>query len=581
VQCADNGLAEADISLGDGSDTYSASLPYVVKILGGEGNDTLSLSASPGSTLDAGGGDDVIGPGPNAADYHGGGGKDSLNLLTWPQQEASLDDVANDGHGTQHGDNFHSDIEKVVGGSGDDTITGTDGADELAAGSGGNDVLNGLGGNDVITGDQSCSGFLTDNGGVANGGSGNDEINMPRGAVDAGPGDDVVMTGLCSDSGAVIAGGADHDRLVIWRGDPITLSLDGVANDGALLGAPAANVASDFEEIVAGDETDVLIGDAGNTLFDAGGGDDLVDGGTGADTLIGGPGEDAVDYSSRTNAVHVSLDDVVGDDGESGEGDTVASDIEDVYGGSGPDHLIAGLSPAYLDGGGGDDIIAGSAGADYLVGGAGSDSVSGGTGPDALFGDAGDDLIFAGDDGEADEASCGDDTDTAVVDRADDVGPDCETVQLPAAAPAPALAQNPVTPQPQQSVVDARGTAPADRVAPRLSLSVSRQGLGRTVKRGLSAKLQCTEKCSARFVLTISAASARRLGLSSSRGSLVVGTASRPSAAADTYQVTIAIARRYRARLTKARKAHLTLSVEAADAAGNRSTARRSIALRR
>jgi hypothetical protein len=313
--------------------------------------------------------------------------------------------------------------------------------------------------------------------------------------------------------------------------------------------------------------------------------------------MHGGPGEDVVDYSLRDGGVQVDPDNETGDDGyyylaneggnvvEHAERDTVARDIEDIYGGSGPDHLIAGLSPAYLDGGGGDDIIAGGPGADYLVGGAGRDVVSGGTGPDALFGDAGDDLIFAGDDGEADQASCGADTDTAVVDRPDDVGPDCETVQLPAAAPAPQPAQNPVAPQPQpqpqQSVLDVRASAPADRVAPRLRLSVSREGLGRTVKRGVSAKLRCTEKCSARFVLTISAASARRLGLASSRGSLVVGTASRPSAAADTYRVIIAIAGRYRARLTEARKVNLTLSVEAADAAGNRSTARRSIALRR
>jgi Ca2+-binding RTX toxin-like protein len=90
--------------------------------------------------------------------------------------------------------------------------------------------------------------------------------------------------------------------------------------------------------------------------------------------MVGGPGEDAGDYSERHAAVTVSSDDQA-DDGEADEYDDVASDVEDLIGGSGDDLLVGNAGDGLLDGGPGDDDLDGGAGADRLVGGPGVDAV--------------------------------------------------------------------------------------------------------------------------------------------------------------------------------------------------------------
>ncbi len=133
-----------------------------------------------------------------------------------------------------------------------------------------------------------------------------------------------------------------------------------------------------------------IYGGAGNDTLRGGSNDDTLDGGLGDDTfvggaaadggdhLIGGPGIDTADYSARTAALTISIDDVA-DDGEPGEHDNVAADVEIVRGGSGDDHLSGGTGPHTLFGGPGNDTFdQGSApgGADVMNGGPGIDTVS-------------------------------------------------------------------------------------------------------------------------------------------------------------------------------------------------------------
>jgi Ca2+-binding RTX toxin-like protein len=155
---------------------------------------------------------------------------------------------------------------------------------------------------------------------------------------------------------------------------------------------------------------DTLQASGGNDLLDGGPGADYASGGSGNDTLVqgaaadggdelnGGTGIDTVDYSQRTAPVTISIGATSSsgggpDDGEAGEGDEVASDIEKATGGSGDDVLTGTDEPNTLTGGGGRDVLIGNAGGDTLVGGDGGDHLVGGAGPDKMWGDGGADTL--------------------------------------------------------------------------------------------------------------------------------------------------------------------------------------------
>ncbi len=176
-----------------------------------------------------------------------------------------------------------------------------------------------------------------------------------------------------------VDGGPDADR--IWTGAGNDTISGGAGND-------ALNGGAGNDVIRAGDGDDVLTGRLGNDVLDGGAGNDSLEDSAaapfgaadldaGADTYTGGPGSDRFSYFGRSAAVQVSLDGKA-NDGESGEGDNVAADIEEVGGGSG------------------DDVLTGSAGADHLWGSDGDDRISGGGGNDRLQGDGGDDRLDGG-----------------------------------------------------------------------------------------------------------------------------------------------------------------------------------------
>jgi Ca2+-binding RTX toxin-like protein len=167
---------------------------------------------------------------------------------------------------------------------------------------------------------------------------------------------------------------------------------------------------------------------------------DRLDGGPGADVLVGGSGRDVVGYAFRTRPVSADLDGLA-DDGEAGEGDRVARDVEDLWGGSANDRLtgddrgnllvgglgadvlrtgasrgiwetvhadefrcsgsagggdvvVAGRGEPTVFGCGGDDIIRLGPGSGDVEGGPGRDRIFGGPGGDGLRGNRGSDVIF-------------------------------------------------------------------------------------------------------------------------------------------------------------------------------------------
>lgn len=362
--------------------------------LAGEAGGDRLLGGTAGDSIDGGTDDDAILGGDGPDDMFGGaGGADEVDYagVSAPLTVTAADDAANDGT-IAEGDNVHSDIERIFGGSGNDRLTtnGLPGAE--AWGRSGGDTLLGHNEDDRLEGgigDDTLDGRF--GGDVMNGGSGVDTVDY-----------------------------SDHWFTDDETGDSFgVLSLpDGIANDGngQIDFAPAFgthdNVGSDIENVIGTPAPDVLEGtNAVNQLIGAGeddqldgggagdeldggegaddidggrggddllgeAGDDLLDGGEGADVFAGGPDEDTADYSSRNAALAVTIGDGA-NDGEvaTGEADDVDPSVEDVIGGSGPDVLGGGFADNRLVGGGGDDTLDGFFGADFLVGGQGSDTI--------------------------------------------------------------------------------------------------------------------------------------------------------------------------------------------------------------
>ena len=152
----------------------------------------------------------------------------------------------------------------INAGQGNDSITGG----MLA------DVIKGQGGHDTLRGD-----------GVFGGAASHDE-------VDGGNGDDSLRGNVGRDD---LRGGAGFDEAYYLdrpADQPVAISLDGVANDGAP--GESDDVHGDVEQLQGGAGNDVLIGnDQANTLLGEGG-DDQLTGAAGIDTFQAGTGADTV-----------------------------------------------------------------------------------------------------------------------------------------------------------------------------------------------------------------------------------------------------------------------------------------------
>jgi Ca2+-binding RTX toxin-like protein len=182
-------------------------------------------------------------------------------------------------------------------------------------------------------------------------------------------------------------------------GRALTLQSDGSCVVSRATGnCPAAGVTSIAVNTTDQDDTITLNaalpgrlqGGNGNDKITGGPSDDVLVGDAGSDTLAGGAGRDTADYSARTAPVAVSLNGTA-DDGEAGEKDNVANDVEILAGGSGDDQLSGNDADNVLLGNGGNDILGGGAGNDQLDGGAGNDILAGSDGSDTLTGGDGND----------------------------------------------------------------------------------------------------------------------------------------------------------------------------------------------
>jgi Ca2+-binding RTX toxin-like protein len=168
---------------------------------------------------------------------------------------------------------------------------------------------------------------------------------------------------------------------------------------GSSATCPGAGVA--LIDVQAGDQNDSvkilaptssrLQGGDGNDVLTGGEGGDTLLGGPGADTMTGGAGIDVADYSDRSNPLTITLDGQPGD-GEAGENDNDAPDIEIVNGGTGNDTITGSDVDNILNGNPGNDTLNGGAGDDALNRGD-RDKLDPGAGDDVLNGGPGNDSV--------------------------------------------------------------------------------------------------------------------------------------------------------------------------------------------
>jgi Ca2+-binding RTX toxin-like protein len=390
-----------DLLAGNDLLTVEPGFPGKLKAIGGAGNDTLiggnsslgeSLLGSEGNdSLVGGDGKDKLVGGAGNDILHGGKGSDQL----FGDGAPGLDDTKNFGKDTLFGD---AGDDYLNGGAGNDQLHGGDGDDSLIDGAG-DDNMHGDGGNDTLVFDR------------------RDTLNIG--------GEDLYD------------GGVGNNTLQVFSTAQVSISLDGVANDGprhdranilpnfstfdlrafpakSILDASGATAGVDvlFFGIAPTDQNInnppgpavTLIGSAFNDTFsiggfsnivpeqiDAGAGDDSIDGSLGPDTLLGGDGNDTIHGFAGADSID---------------------------GGAGNDSIDGGTGNDTIYGGDGNDSIQGAGGRDTINGGAGKDTIFGGSGKDTVNGAGGNDLLYGGPN-DADHIVGGSGTDSAGKDSKD------------------------------------------------------------------------------------------------------------------------------------------------------------------
>jgi Ca2+-binding RTX toxin-like protein len=208
---------------------------------------------------------------------------------------------------------------------------------------------------------------------------------------------DLAISARGGDGNDTLKAGPRGDDL---SGDDGNDTLYGLAGNDWIEGGPGN------DRLYGGEGSDTLSGMSGNDREYGGGGPDTLNQSgdpdfPDADLLSGGGGNDDVWYGTRDKSITADADGAKRDDGAKGEHDTIATDVETLYGGYGNDRLYGTAGPDGLIGGYGNDILLGRAGDDTLNGKLGNDTLDGGGGDDFLFGD---------DDDGVDEGAPGADT---------------------------------------------------------------------------------------------------------------------------------------------------------------------------
>jgi Ca2+-binding RTX toxin-like protein len=275
------------------------------QLMGQNGSDEIVGNGGSDDLFGHGGNDDLLGGtgtdrmkgGEGGDDMSGGAGSDTVDYDDAARDSGvsvDLDGLADDGADLEH-DNVNIDVENVLGTQHSDTLTAPAG-----------DVTNGLigrGGHDELSGGGGDDTTLAGGDGIDQiaGGDGNDLLY-------GGPGIDTLSGGADND---VLSGDEDNDFLIGGPGAdvqfggtgqdtanyslssvPVTVDLDGVADDGAA--GENDRVGGDVERISGGSAADNLVGNDLANVIRGGSGDDEIVGNGGGDELMGDYGLDTV-----------------------------------------------------------------------------------------------------------------------------------------------------------------------------------------------------------------------------------------------------------------------------------------------
>lgn len=317
----DSNSGQLRVTEGSASITASNSTG-IVNVLGGSGNDTITLST-------------VNDTRALVLNIDGQGDSDTINA-----QDALIADIRLFLNGGNDNDTITGSAgnDTIDGGAGDDSINSAVGDDSVNAGDG-NDTVNGSLGNDTIDGgignDRLMGGGDNDS---LTGSLGNDTLVGEAGAdvLSGGFGNDVLNGNAGND---LIAGGPDNDKLLGGSGDD---SLDGDTGDDTLRGQ------SDNDLIKGGDGNDRIIANGGNDTIDGGDGNDSIQAGSGNDVVSGSDGQDTLNGESGN-------DTLLGGDGNDNQ--IGGSGIDSLYGEDGDDSLNGGGSTDQFNGGEGVDVL--------------------------------------------------------------------------------------------------------------------------------------------------------------------------------------------------------------------------------
>ncbi len=266
------GYSNVDIQLTDNNDTISfasTSLVGIRSINGGAGDDNITGSNGNDTIVGGAGSDTINGNGGiDTVDYSYGAANQTIDLNNAGFQTISAGDV-----------DKITNVENVIGGTGNDSIIGNGGANMIWGGLG-NDTLDGGAGNDSLFGED---------------------------------GDDLLKGGAGTDT---INGGAGIDTLD-YSAYTANLTVTLASTAAQTVASGDSDTISNIENLIGGSGADTLTGSSEANVLDGGSGNDRLTGGAGDDTIIGGVGTSDVavfaglqsSYTIATNAGVVTITD--------------------------------------------------------------------------------------------------------------------------------------------------------------------------------------------------------------------------------------------------------------------------------
>ena len=277
-------------------DFGNVKLSGISKINGGAGNDTITGSIL-ADVLLGGAGDDLISGGNGNDTFQfsgtsegfdsisGGSGTDTIEALanstTIGLSSLSGVEVITGGSftsviisGSANADNLDfsnltlTNIARIIGGAGNDTLTGNSAANILWGGTG-NDIIQGGAGDDSLSGDD---------------------------------GDDLLIGGAGND---VLTGGNGTDT-VDYSAYTIGLSIDLSVTTSQAISSSESDTLNSIENVYTGSGADVIVGSTASNYIKSGSGNDIVVGGLGNDTLDGGAGSDIAKYAGLKSTYSIT-----------------------------------------------------------------------------------------------------------------------------------------------------------------------------------------------------------------------------------------------------------------------------------